>query len=145
MTNASRSSVAALAKRWLRFNAVGALGIVVQLAALALFKSALGWHYLVATALAVEVAVIHNFFWHEFWTWKPATRTFRQAAGRLLRFNLTTGLLSIVSNLFLMRLLVGTMGLPYLPANVIAIAVTNIANFAMAEYLVFGAAGILAL
>ncbi|MEZ5353621.1 MAG: GtrA family protein [Bryobacteraceae bacterium] len=134
-----------LLTRWLKFNAVGAIGIGVQLAALALLTSGFGLHYLAATALAVEAAVIHNFVWHEYWTWRPADRSPLQAARRLLRFNLTTGLVSILSNLFLMRLLVGWLGLPYLPANLIAIAVTNLANFAMAEYLVFGGAGILSL
>ncbi|MEZ5398246.1 MAG: GtrA family protein [Bryobacteraceae bacterium] len=134
----SRSSALALALRWLKFNAVGAVGIGVQLAALWLFKSALGLHYLVATALAVELAVLHNFVWHELWTWRPAARTPRTTAARLARFNLTTGLISIASNLLLMRLLVGTLGLPYLHANLAAIALTNIANFAAAEWLVFG-------
>jgi len=40
--------------RWLKFNAVGAMGIAVQLAALALFKSGLHMDYLLATAAAVE-------------------------------------------------------------------------------------------
>ena len=63
-----------LAVRWLKFNLVGALGIVVQMAAFALFFSALRWNYLVATALAVETAVLHNFVWHEHYTWKHLPR-----------------------------------------------------------------------
>ena len=55
--------------RWLKFNAVGAIGIAVQLAVLTLLKSGLGLNYLLATALAVEVTVLHNFFWHERFTW----------------------------------------------------------------------------
>ena len=136
MPNGSRSA-AALALRWMKFNAVGAIGIGVQLAALAAFKSGLGWHYLVATAAAVEVAVIHNFFWHERWTWRPANRSAADTAGRLVRFNLTTGLVSVVSNLFLMGLLVGSLGVPYLAANLVAIAATNLAIFALAEWVVF--------
>jgi putative flippase GtrA len=48
--------------RWLRFNAVGALGICIQLAVLAFLRSGLGMNYLLATALAVEATVLHNFF-----------------------------------------------------------------------------------
>ncbi len=56
--------------RFLRFNFVGALGIGVQLAAVTLLVGVLGLHYLVASALAIEMAVLHNFAWHERWTWR---------------------------------------------------------------------------
>ena len=55
--------------RWLKFNLVGGIGIVVQLLALFVLKTAFGLNYLIATALAVEGAVIHNFLWHERFTW----------------------------------------------------------------------------
>lgn len=55
--------------RWWKFNFVGAIGICVQFAALFLLKSALGFNYLFATAFAVEAAVVHNFVWHEQFTW----------------------------------------------------------------------------
>ena len=63
-----------LAVRWLKFNVVGALGIVVQMGAFALLFSALHLNYMVATALAVETAVLHNFVWHELYTWKHLPR-----------------------------------------------------------------------
>ena len=58
-----------LLHHWLKFNSVGAIGIVVQLAAPAILKGWLQVEYLLATALAVEAAVLHNFIWHERWTW----------------------------------------------------------------------------
>jgi putative flippase GtrA len=119
-----------LALRWLKFNAVGAAGIVVQLALLALFAKGLGVNYLLATALAVEAAVIHNFFWHQRFTWADrASSGTRQTSGRFLRFNLANGGLSILGNLVLMRLLVGRFHLPLLVANLLAIAVCSLANF----------------
>ena len=123
-------------RRWLKFNAVGGMGIVVQLAALAIFKSLFHIHYLLATALAVETAVLHNFAWHERWTWKDRTGK-KGVMLRLLRFNLSTGAMSIVSNLVLMRLLVGQFHLPLLVANLLSIALTSLANFALSEVLVF--------
>ncbi len=123
--------------RWLKFNAVGSGGIAVQLAALWLFKSVLGWRLELATAAAVEVAVLHNFFWHERWTWNDRSGGWRARLGRLGRFNLTTGLLSIVSNVILTRLLVDRFSIPYGAANLAAIALTSILNFLAAEYLVF--------
>jgi putative flippase GtrA len=98
-------------RRWIVFNAVGALGIMVQLAALAIFNALLDWNYLVSTAAAVETAVLHNFVWHERWTW--AERITGGMAGtlrRLARFHMTNGAISIVGNLLLMRLFVGALG-----------------------------------
>mgnify|MGYP001561737806 FL=1 len=130
--------IRALLRRWLKFNVVGAIGIFVQLAALALLRELLRFHYLAATALAVETAVLHNFVWHERWTW--AERRTRGVLGRLARFNFSTGLVSIVSNLVVMRLLVGWLGLHYLAANLLSIAAASLANFLLSELFVFRAA-----
>ncbi len=123
--------------RWLKFNAVGGIGIVVQLACLALLTSS-GMNYLLATVLAVEAAVIHNFFWHERFTWADRGRvSSASTALRLARFNVTTGAFSIVGNVVLMRLFVGTAHLPYLLANVLAIATGSIVNFLVSDRVVF--------
>ena len=55
--------------RWCKFNFVGGIGIGVQFAALFLLKGVLHFNYLAATAIAVEAAVVHNFVWHEQFTW----------------------------------------------------------------------------
>jgi len=121
--------------RWWKFNAVGAMGIVVQLVVLTLLKSGLHLNYLVATALAVEAAVIHNFVWHERYTWAD-----RESASRLIRFakfNLSNGAISIIGNVLLMRLLVGTIGLNYFVANGISIVGCSLLNFVVSDRLVF--------
>jgi putative flippase GtrA len=122
-------------RRWLRFNAVGGIGIGVQLVVLAGLKSGLHLNYLLATGLAVEAAVIHNFIWHERYTW--ADRSGGNSILRLAKFNLTTGMSSILGNLAAMRLLVGVLGLPYLPANGITIAACSIVNFVVSDRVVF--------
>ena len=121
--------------RWLKFNAVGGIGIAVQLAALTILKSGLHANYLAATALAVETAVIHNFIWHERFTWKD--RKTGQAATRFLKFNLTTGALSIFGNLLLMGFLVGGLHLNYLLSNILTIAACSVLNFLMSDRFVF--------
>ncbi len=47
--------------RWGKFNLVGAIGMVVQLTALALFNRWSRGHYLCASAAAVEITLLHNF------------------------------------------------------------------------------------
>ena len=127
-------------RRWLKFNAVGGIGIGVQLAALAIFRSLLHFDYLLATVLAVETAVLHNFLWHERFTWadRPA-RHFTHSLVRLVRFNASNGLVSILGNLVLMRLLVGTLGMQYFVANLIAIAASSLVNFLLSDCFVFHA------
>jgi putative flippase GtrA len=120
--------------RWIKFNLVGGMGIAVQLFMLGVLKSGLHLHYLVATALAVETAVVHNFLWHERFTWAD-----RVGAGfaRFCKFNLTTGLLSIAGNLLLMKLLVGVGHLNYLLANGITITACSVVNFLVSDGFVF--------
>lgn len=126
-------------RRFFRFNAVGAAGIVVQLGTLALLKSGLGLHYLWATALAVEAAVLNNYFWHVKWTWRDRAGRLpvSEHAVRMLKFHLGNGAVSLVVNLALMRWLAGSLGMNYLAANVLAIAAGGIANFLISDRLVF--------
>jgi putative flippase GtrA len=122
--------------RFWRFNAVGVLGFVVQLAVLALLVRG-GVHYLVATGIAVELAILHNFAWHERWTW--ADRPGRESARwpRLARFHVVNGSVSIAGNLLLMPLLVRAGGLPVLAANAVAVLACAAVNFCGADRLVF--------
>jgi putative flippase GtrA len=126
------------ALRWLKFNLVGGVGIAVQLAVLIGLKRGFHLNYLLATALAVEAAVVHNFLWHERYTWADRVQpSWRKSMPRLLRFNLTNGGVSIAGNLALMKVLVGRGHMNYLIANGIAIALCSLLNFAVSEEWVF--------
>jgi len=122
--------------RWLKFNLVGGIGIGVQLAVLAALKSGLHLNYLLAITLAVEAAVIHNFFWHECFTWRDREKT-TSSFTRLVKFNLSNGLLSLLGNLLLMRVFAGLFHLNYLAANLIAITLCSLANFLVSDRFVF--------
>ena len=121
--------------RWLKFNFVGLIGIGVQLLALALLKSGLHLNYLLATALAVETAVVHNFLWHERFTWRDRVAKARLA--QFIKFNLTNGAISIFGNVLLMRLFAGTMRVPYLAANLFTITCYSVFNFMVGDRFVF--------
>ena len=122
--------------RWGKFNLVGAMGMVVQLSSLALLNRCLPGHYLLASAAAVELAVLHNFLWHLRFTWRD-----RQVAPMrmALRFHLANGLVSIIGNLLLMRLFFREAHLPLLAANVLAIACCSVINFNVGDRWAFAA------
>ena len=126
-----------VARRLVKFHLVGAIGIGVQLSFLFLFKSVMHLNYLVSTGLAVECAVVHNFLWHEHFTWSDRREGSAGRMRRLVRFNLTIGMISIVGNLLLMRLFVGTMHLQYMAGNVLTIGLCSLANFWTSDRMVF--------
>lgn len=117
--------------RWAKFGAVGIVGTGVQLLALSVYLK-LHLNYLPATALAVETALLHNYIWHARWTWAD-----RRETGGFWRFQISTGLVSIISNLVLMRLLTGSAGMPPVLANLLAIGITSLANFWLGDRFVF--------
>jgi putative flippase GtrA len=137
--------------RYLRFNAVGVAGFVVQLAVvwfLSCVTSGFGrtWQAGAITAIAVEAAILHNFYWHERWTWADRPSAGRARLERLVRFHLANGLVSIGGNLavvlFLSPVAFGfsrtfspASGL--VAANAIAALICSLANFAAGDRLVF--------
>ena len=132
------SSWLALLQRWIKFHMVGLMGMCVQLTLLPLLKSGFGLDYMPATVLAVEAAVLHNFAWHEKFTWRDrASVHYSEVIKRLLRFNLTTGMVSMVGNVVIMKWLVGGYKLPYMMANIIAIGCCSVLNFLCSEVIVF--------
>jgi putative flippase GtrA len=118
--------------RWCKFNLVGAMGMVVQLSALALFNRCFRGHYLLATTAALELTLVHNFRWHQRYTW-PERRDETSWLRQLVRFQLSNGVVSLLGNLVMMRLLVHGFGLPVLVANGIAILGCSAANFGLGE------------
>jgi putative flippase GtrA len=122
--------------RFLRFNGVGVMGFALQLGALALLLG-LGVHYLLATALAVEFAILHNFAWHERWTWRDRPAGDGGRLQRLWRFHAANGLVSLAGNLVLMRLLVGLCAMPPVPANLLSVLACALVNFTASDRFVF--------
>jgi putative flippase GtrA len=124
---------------WIKFNIVGLLGFALQSGALFLLTHvSLRVNYLTATAIAVELAVLHNFVWHQRWTWRdrPSTSS-AETLFRLVKFNVSNGLFSIFGNLVFMSILVGRLGLPVSPANVISVAACSLCNFFLADRIAF--------
>jgi putative flippase GtrA len=125
-------------KRWLRFNLVGLLGIIVQFTALTTLTH-FGVPYLWATGFAVEIAVLHNWIWHERYTWPDRTPGgINQRVARLAKFNLSNGVISLVGNLVLMKLLFGHLHIPLVLSNFTSIILCSLINFVLGDRFVFG-------
>lgn len=129
------------ARQWLRFgkfNLVGLLGAALQLLLLYLMTKYLRMSAVAATALAVEIAVLHNFLWHERFTWRDRRlKTIRQRTARLWRFHAGNGLISLAANSLLTYCLVERLKAPVLPSAIGAIALCSVANFLVADHWVY--------
>jgi putative flippase GtrA len=126
--------------RWMAFNAVGAVGIGVQLATLWVLVRLAQVPALVATAIAVEAAVLHNFAWHQRWTWKDRPADAAGTLARLWRFHVLNGAVSMAGNLLVVAVLTRALHVDPVVASAIAIACCALVNFAASERLVFRSA-----
>jgi len=133
----------------LAFFAVATGGFALQIATVALLV-AIAWPFLLATSVAVELAVIHNFAWHERWTWADRTSDPGPAgcgAGGIARrfaiYNATTGLTSVAGNLLLTAVYAGLLGASPVVANALAVWTLAIVNFVIADRWVFASAAVI--
>ena len=125
--------------RFVKFNAVGGLGIAVQLTVLWFLTSAMHTPVALATALAVAAAVVNNFVWHQQWTWRDRRGDSGSTSAAFARFALANGMVSLVGNVAVMSALTQTTSLHAVPANLIAIGVCGVANYFVGDRLVFQA------
>ena len=123
------------------FALVGALGFACQLGVLHLLVEA-GIPVAVATALAVATAVAHNYLWHRGWTWRDRTGNAGSPRAQFLRFAGLNGLVSLAGNVVITATLAAA-GIPVLGANVVAVVACSVANYALADRLVFATAAVL--
>ena len=131
-------SAQTLRRRWTRFFTAGLGGFIVQLGVLAALTRWTELHYVAATLIAVELAILCNFVWHDQWTWndRPAA-TWRERGHRLARFHALTGFTSLAGNTVVTAALVESAALPPVVGNVVAVAALGLVNFAGSETLIF--------
>jgi putative flippase GtrA len=104
-----------------KFALVGLLGSALQLGLIAAG---------IATPIAVEVAVLHNFFWHQLFTWRDRKG---RIAMRLVRFHVANGAISILGNSLLMYFFVDRLKIPVVPSGLASIAICAAINFRLAD------------
>lgn len=133
MTNAGR-----LLARLGKFNLVGLLGAALQLLLLYVLTRGLHMSAVAATPVAVEIVVLHNFAWHERFTWRDRQlKSIRQRTARLWRFHAGNGLTSLLGNTVLAYCLIERLKAPVLPSAMGAIVVCSLINFLVADRWVY--------
>ncbi len=133
MTSAGR-----LLARLGKFNLVGLLGAALQLFLLYGLTKCLHMSAVAATPVAVEIVVLHNFAWHERFTWRDRQlKSIRQRTARLWRFHAGNGLTSLLGNTVVVYFLVGRLNAPVMPSVVGAILFCSLINFFVADRWVY--------
>ena len=124
-------------RRWGMFMLVGMGGFAVQIAILSVLTRVWAWHSVPAAAVAMETAIVQNYFAHSRWTW--ADRRTQSPEARLwrpLRYQcaktITLGL-----NVGLTAAFVTYGGLPPEVATAIAVGACAVVNYAASDRLVF--------
>ena len=107
------------ASRLRRFASVGVLGVGVNTGLLWFLTDRLHLYYVVASVVATECAILHNFAWNHAWTFGDRPRS-APVLPRLARFNVVAlgGLALTVGVLFALTAL---FGVHYLLANLAAV------------------------
>jgi putative flippase GtrA len=124
--------------RFCRFNLVGLMGASWQLLLIWALTKGLHVAASVATAIAVEIVVLHNFLWHERFTWpERMTKATGQRSIRLARFHAGNGLVSLIGNTILMYWLVERLKAPLPLSALVAILACSLVNFLIADRWVY--------
>src|SRR5258708_22121446 len=120
-----------------RFMLVGLAGIGVNQLLLWMLVSGLHVNYLLGAVLASQGSTIFNFVGVETWVFRGAPGRGRK--GTLMRFVAFDALnsLSLVLRIPLLYILVSWAGIHYLVGNLVAISVTTVARFVVADSVIW--------
>ena len=110
--------------RFIRFAVIGGTGVIVNLAVLHVFFAQLHWAPAIASALAVEAAILSNFVGNNWWTFEQ--RTF--SVFRLFKYNVVA-LGGLVITTVTFTGLMQWFGISYIVADLIGIGAATAWNF----------------
>lgn len=126
------------AMRFIKFGIVGALGVVINVGLLHVLTMYFRVDYKIGSIFAIECAIINNFLWNFFWTWKDRkTDTSNGLLVRFVRFHVSSGFTAFLVNWGLLVLLTETVHLHYQISNLIGITVGALINFVLGHFWVF--------
>jgi archaetidylinositol phosphate synthase len=128
----------AVTRRPLAFFAVAAGGFLIQTTIVAVLTRRPWIPAELATAIGVELAVLHNFLWHERLTWADRLTGAPARIRRFVAYQLATGSTSLAGNVLVVSIAVHAFGMDATIASVLAVVAMSLANYAIADRWVFG-------
>lgn len=117
---------------WL-YSVGGALGFVVDFSLLFILTEYAGLHYLISTAIAVIIAILVNYSWQRFVTFKSSERNVAKQFGKFVIISV----FAIGLTALLMYILVDIVGLWYLLAKIFVTIIVWFWNFFGNKYFTF--------
>lgn len=121
--------------RFTRFGLVGASGLVVNSAVLALAAGLLGVHYLVGVVLATQASTLWNFALVERWALREEERTGSRTV-RYLQFSAMNNV-ALLARGPMVALMTDHAGIHYLVANLATLVALFLGRFLLADQLIW--------
>jgi dolichol-phosphate mannosyltransferase len=118
-----------LVHRFGKFGIVGATGVAANTAVLWLLTHGLALHYLVASPIAIEIALCSNYLLNNNWTFLDRRAGFVNRNG-LARYH-AVSLGGMAINIAILHALVTWLGLPVIVANLAGIGIATLWNFSL--------------
>ncbi len=115
-----------ITKRYFKFGVVGFSGLLVNIGIAYILKNIFSIQSLIASALAIEVSILNNFFWNSIWTWRD--REQEDIWIRLLKYHIAVSLGAII-NIGMDFLLLKYTTMQYILAHSIGVFAGSIFNF----------------
>jgi len=115
-------------KRFLKFCAVGAVGVLVNEGLLWLLTDVSGLFYLYSAIVSIEASIVTNFILNNIWTFRNRLLASGTIFARFLKYNLAC-LIGIGLNVSVLWWLTEILGMYYLISNLFGIAVAVIWNY----------------
>ena len=118
-----------LVRRFGKFGIVGASGVIVNTAILWLLTHGLTLHYLVASPIAIEIALCTNYVLNNNWTFLDRRAGFVNRGGLARYHAVSFG--GMLINVAILHTLVSWLGMPVIVANLLGIGVATLWNFSL--------------
>ena len=125
-------------QRILKFQIFNWLGTLVNFAILGILHGVLDVAIPIAGACAIEIAIIHNYSWHYFITWRDRVRnTFIDFFEHLLEYNLIISSIDFIINLGILWFLTSFVGVHYLLANLLGMLGGPVFKYIFSDLVIF--------
>jgi len=118
--------------KFVKYGMVGVLGLVVDLGIFYLMNKMLGINYAVTNVVSSTLAIIHNFFWNSYFTFRVTDRMFR----RFLSFYVIA-LFGLAIGTGLLALFIDGLKMDSMLAKLISVFIVAISQFFFNKKLTF--------